>query len=123
MRACCWRLRKSSRWHAGTIKVGSKPIELTTDYIVAHAILGVQHLRTCTVVAVVTSAEEVAVVNGASVHKVKTTELLSANGKPPTDSGDARYEAVCLVSDMLGVHGFRMFFGTVDVARPAHCSQ
>eukprot|EP00892_Ulva_mutabilis_P011567 jgi/Ulvmu1/8783/UM048_0038.1 len=74
----------------GTVKVPDKVMDLKTDYMGVHAILGVQHLRTCSVVAVVTAAEEVAVFNGAPVYKATTTAVLCANGSPPTDAGDAR---------------------------------
>jgi hypothetical protein len=76
---------------AGTVKIGDKPIDLKADYIVAYAILGMQRFRTCSAVAIVTAAQEVAVLNSHPVYKVTGTAVLSADGKPPKDKHDARY--------------------------------
>lgn len=81
--------------------MADKAIDLTTDYVVVHAILGVQHLRTCSVVAVVTSAEEAAIFNGEPIYKVNKTAVLSAEGKAPTDAGDARFVAAALATNLV----------------------
>ena len=78
-------------FRAGTIQIGEKPIDLKTDYTAAHAVLGMQRFRTCSAVAIVTAAQEVAVLNSDPIYKVTGTAVLSANGKPPKDKHDARY--------------------------------
>jgi hypothetical protein len=75
---------------AGNVTIGEKPIDLKADYTNAYAILGVQHFRTCSAVAIVTAAEEVAILSSDPVHKVTATAVLTANGKPPKDKDDAR---------------------------------
>lgn len=76
---------------AGTIQIGEKPIDLKADYTVAYAILGMQRFRTCSAVAIVTAAQEVAVLNSHPIYKATGTAVLCANGKPPKDKHDVRY--------------------------------
>lgn len=64
------------------------------DYLVAHAILGVQRLRTCVAVPVVTTAQAMATVGGHTIYKVKGTQVLTANGRAPEDKLDARCAAL-----------------------------
>lgn len=82
-------------FHTGTIQIGETPTDLKADYTVAHAVLGMQRFRTCSAVAIVTAAQEVAVLNSDPIYKVTGTAVLSANGKPPKDKHDARYLFLC----------------------------
>lgn len=75
---------------AGTMSLAEKMIDLSVDFMTVHAILGVQRLTTCIAVAVVTAAEAVAMMGGEAVFKVTATAVLTANGAPPADKGDAR---------------------------------
>jgi hypothetical protein len=77
--------------HAGTIALGEKMLNLSTDYITAHAILGVQRLSTCVAVPIVTSAKAVATLGSDTVFRIKETKVLTANGQAPEDPGDCRY--------------------------------
>jgi hypothetical protein len=75
---------------AGTIALGKKMLNITTDYLTAHAILGVQRLSTCVAVPVVTAAKAVATLGSDTVFQVKGSKVLTANGRPPMDPGDVR---------------------------------
>ena len=65
-------------------------LDLQKDYLVVHAILGVQRLRTCVAVPVVTTANAMATVGGHTIYKVKGTQVLTAHGRVPDDKLDAR---------------------------------
>lgn len=60
------------------------------DYMTAYAILGVQRLRTCVAVPIVTEAKAVATVSTHSIYKMMKTKVLTAQGKPPEDKGDVK---------------------------------
>ena len=91
---------------AGHIALGEKMMDLSTDYTVAYAILGVQRLVSSGVaVAIVTAASVVATINGAQLCQVTASDVLTSNGAPPTDKADAKYAAT--LAPLYSVFGCR----------------
>jgi hypothetical protein len=106
--------------YAGTISLADKMIDLSTDYMTVHALLGVQRLATCVAVPVVTAAEAVATIGGESVFKVTATAVLTANGAPLANKGDARSDPCSILPSSRLTRPSSSRCLTLRCRRPSH---
>ena len=95
-------------------------LDLQKDYLVVHAILGVQRLRTCVAVPVVTTANAMATVGGHTIYKVKGTQVLTAHGRVPDDKLDARCGAEPWARGPAPAAAHLMLWGSAKRCAPQH---